>query len=155
VPIQKFGPISLAYPNGAPLTDEPIEVREKDTGALADLYTSLSGGLALENPTSTTELGELSFFAEVGAYTITVLESDFTMTVVVYDSETGGGGEVGEVKTQATPAATWNFPHGLGRLPTVSAYLLSGEEVGADVTVSDTDVYVTWPEPIAGKLVLT
>lgn len=151
--INRLGPLALVYPDGAPLANKEIEVRD-GAGAPATLYSSISGGLTLENPTATDGFGMLGFYAEEGVYELEVTESGFTLTVVVYPP-TGAAAEIGEVKTQAAPAATWNFSHGLGRLPTVSLYLNTGEEVEADVVASATDVYVTWPSPMAGKLVLT
>jgi hypothetical protein len=152
--VNKFGPLAMVYPNGAPLDEKQIEVRDADTGALATLYTSIAATVQMANPTATDDLGMLEFFAEEGAYDIEVTESGFTVTIVVYPPNTTGANEIGEVKTQSSPSATWNFTHGLGRLPTVTIYLPSGEEVEAEVEASATDVYVTWPSPMAGKLVL-
>jgi hypothetical protein len=153
--INKFGPLALVYPNGAPVADEPIEVVDFESGALAALFTSISGSVSLPNPTTTDALGMLEFFAEEGAYVLEVLESGFKMTVVVYPPDTGGSGEVGEVKNQTVPSASWNFTHGLGRIPTVATYLDSGEEVETDIIASPTEVTAVWPLPVAGKLVLT
>ena len=151
--VNKFGPLALVYPNGAPVANEPVEVRRN--GIMAALYTSPSGLVTLPNPLNTDALGQIEFYADEGALTLEVLESGFTMTVVVYPPDTTGFAEVGEVKEQAVPAASWNFTHGLGRLPTVAVYLASGEEVETDITASANDVIITWPEPVAGKLVLT
>ncbi len=149
----KFGPLALTYPNGAPVAGEPVAVRRN--GALAALFTTIGANVPLPNPISTDSSGELEFFAEEGVYELEVIESGFTMTVVVYQPDSAGLAELGEIKTQGAPAASWNFTHGLGRLPSVAVYLDSGEEVETDVVASINDVTITWPEPVAGKLVLT
>ncbi len=151
--INKFGPLALVYPNGSPVAGEPIEVRRD--GSLAVLFTTIGGNTPLPNPLSTNSSGEVEFYAEEGAYELEVIESGFTMNVVVYQPDSTALAELGEVKTQAAPSASWTFTHGLGRLPTVSVYLDSGEEVETDVIASTVDVNVVWPYPVAGKLVLT
>ena len=151
--INKFGPIALVYPDGSPVAAEAIAVIGRESGSPATLFANLAGTVPLPNPVETDALGMLQFYAEEGAYDIQVLESGFTMTAVVYPPDALV--EFGEVKVQAAPSSSWNFPHGLGRLPTVALYLASGEEVEADITASTTEVSVVWPEPVAGKMVLT
>lgn len=65
----------------------------------------------------------------------------------------GVGGAI--VHTQASPLATWTIPHTLGRRPAVAVYLDSGEEVEADVTVSNVSVTVTFASPVSGVALLT
>lgn len=62
----------------------------------------------------------------------------------------------GHVHTQASAASSWHVPvpPELGRRPVVQVYLSDGELVWADVTASPTDVYVTFPAPYAGFVVL-
>jgi hypothetical protein len=58
---------------------------------------------------------------------------------------------------QSTPSASWNIPvpPSIGRVPSVSIYLTTGELVFADVTATDTNVYITFPSPYAGFVILT
>jgi microcompartment protein CcmL/EutN len=65
---------------------------------------------------------------------------------------TGGGGQV---HTQAAAAATWIIAHSLGRLPSVTIYLNSGEEVDTDITATSTSVTVTFPAATPGFAILT
>lgn len=67
----------------------------------------------------------------------------------------GGGGGGGQVHTQSAAAATWSIAHGLGRLPAVSIYLNSGEEVDTDVTATSTGVTITFPNATSGFAILT
>lgn len=60
----------------------------------------------------------------------------------------------GKVFSVPTPAATWSINHTFGRVPAVSLFLNSGEEVDTDVVATDTQVVATWPVPVAGKMVL-
>jgi len=64
---------------------------------------------------------------------------------------TGGGVEY----AVPSPQGTWTINHGLGRRPTVTIYLASGEEAEADVFSSATQVVVTFPIPTSGYVVLT
>lgn len=149
--VGRFGPVLALYPDSSAAINEPFEVRNDD-GSLATIFVN-SAGVPGPNPKTTTGLGEIEFYAEEGAYDVVILESGFTMTVVVYPP--GVVAELGEVKVQSAAAATWSFSHSLGRLPTVALYLASGEEVETDIVASTTQVVATWPSPIAGKMVLT
>lgn len=55
---------------------------------------------------------------------------------------------------QTLPAATWIISHTFGRLPLVDVYV-DGEQVEADVDVTDTTVTVIFPDPTAGSAVLS
>lgn len=54
-------------------------------------------------------------------------------------------------------AGTWTLqvPPALGRVPEVSVYLQSGEQVFADVVASATQVTVTFAAPTSGFVILT
>jgi hypothetical protein len=151
--VNKFGPLALVYPDGSPVANKPIMVRRNRIAAT--LFATIAGVTQLPNPINTNASGEVEFFAEEGSLELEVIESGYTMNVVVYQPDSLGSSELGEVKEQSAPAANWNFTHGLGRLPTVSVYLDSGEEVDTDITASAVDVIAVWPVPMAGKLVLT
>ncbi len=62
----------------------------------------------------------------------------------------------GHVHHQSSPAASWHVPvpPELGRRPVVSVYLEDGELILTDVVATATDVYLTFPAPIAGYVVL-
>lgn len=150
----RFGPVAAVYPDGSPAIAVPFKVLTTD-GSLAALYTTAAGTVARPNPTAADGLGQIDFYAAPGAYDVVMLDTNYTMRVVVYPPDTGTAVELGEVKTQAAAAATWTFSHGLGRIPGVSLYLMDGEEVETDVDASDTQVIATWPSPVAGKMVLT
>lgn len=63
----------------------------------------------------------------------------------------GGPGPAGApVRIDASLAATWILPHGLGRVPMVQAFLASGELIGADVVADASAITVTFGQPTAG-----
>jgi len=55
---------------------------------------------------------------------------------------------------QTTPSAVWLIDHKFGRSPLVDIYV-DGEQVEADIDVTDTMVTVTFPAPTAGTAVLS
>ena len=66
-----------------------------------------------------------------------------------------GGGAGSTVITQSTPAATWILSHTIGRVPAVSVYLASGEQVDTDVVASASTVTVTFATPQTGFVILS
>lgn len=60
----------------------------------------------------------------------------------------------GTVFVQNTPAATWTISHGFGRLPAVSIYDNSGQEIITDTFASSTQVVLTFAAPMAGIAIL-
>lgn len=55
---------------------------------------------------------------------------------------------------QTVPSALWLIDHKFGRSPLVDVYV-AGEQVEADVSVTDTLVSITFPAPTAGTAVLS
>lgn len=60
----------------------------------------------------------------------------------------------GVLFTQNSPLASWTIPNTLGRLCAVDIFV-DGELVLADVTVSNSQVVISFPQPTAGVAVLT
>lgn len=152
--IGHFGPVSLVYPDASPAISADYKVLNED-GTLAALFTSQSGATAKPNPGEADGLGQVEFFAETGAYEIVMLDTNYTMTVVVYPPEVGGSSEY--VHTQAAAAATWNITHNLGKYPSVVLALTSApdESVVTDVHYTSEDsLIVEWPSPESGKAYL-
>lgn len=56
---------------------------------------------------------------------------------------------------QPTPAGTWILNHPLNRLPSVTVYDTTGQEVVPDVYVTSTTVTLVFATPTAGTAVLT
>ena len=93
----------------------------------------------------------------------TAVSVDVTALVVAVDvgvsgpqgppgaSASGGGSQY----EQVTSLATWTISHTLGRRPTVTVYIGSGELVITDLTASTTSVTITFASPTAGFAVLT
>lgn len=81
-----------------------------------------------------------------------------TVTVTTVLGETGPQGPPGVSPgvelVQATPLATWNFAHTLGRKPTVTVYV-GGELVDTDVIATSSSVTLTFAAPQAGSVVLS
>jgi hypothetical protein len=152
--VNRFGPIAAVYPDGSPAIGAAYEVQNLD-GSPATLYTTASGNVIAANPTAADGFGMIEFFAQEGVYRIVMTATDFELLAVVYPPDSAAPAELGEVFTQETPSATWTFNHSLGRLPTVSLYLMDGEEVDTDVEASTTQVTATWPSAQAGRMVLT
>lgn len=48
------------------------------------------------------------------------------------------------------PAGTWIIPHAFGRAPTAQVFLLSGEQIAADVLVDAVHITVVFASPTAG-----
>ncbi len=67
----------------------------------------------------------------------------------------GPTGASAYVHTQTTAAATWTIGHPIGRVPAVQVSLDSGETVDTDVSLSSTQVVITFPAPTSGVAVLT
>lgn len=66
----------------------------------------------------------------------------------------GGGSSTVRVFRQETPLSSWSFEHNLGREPS-TALIVNGFPVSAPTEVTTTHVYVTWPSPTAGTLILS
>jgi hypothetical protein len=64
-------------------------------------------------------------------------------------------GSAGQTHTQTAPASSWNITHSFGRLPSVSVYLNTGEEVDTDVNATSTSVTITFPTATSGSAILT
>lgn len=63
----------------------------------------------------------------------------------------GGSGASYYLHTQASPAATWQVAHGLGRTPNISVIRTDGTVAYADVDHASTSLAViTFPTSIAG-----
>lgn len=56
----------------------------------------------------------------------------------------------GAVRLDASLASTWVLGHALGRVPGVQVYLASGEPVITDISVTTTQITVTFPSPQQG-----
>lgn len=56
--------------------------------------------------------------------------------------------------TQASPSASWLINHSFGRKPSVTVYDSAGEQIDADITVTDTQVTVFWPSAVTGSAIL-
>jgi hypothetical protein len=58
---------------------------------------------------------------------------------------------------QSSPSASWDIlvPASIDRVPAVSIYLATGELVLADVVATASHVYITFPFPVAGFVILT
>lgn len=152
--IGHFGPIALVYPDGSPAIAADYKVLNDD-GTTAALFTSQSGSTAKPNPTEADGLGQIEFYAETGAYEIVMLDTNHTMTVVVYPTEVGSSSEY--VHTQAVAAGSWNITHNLGKFPSVVLVLNSApdESVVTDVHYTSEDtLIVEWPSPESGKAYL-
>jgi hypothetical protein len=54
------------------------------------------------------------------------------------------------LRIDASLAATWILSHPLGRLPTVHVYLSTNEPVLTDVSVTTTQITITFPTPQQG-----
>jgi hypothetical protein len=54
------------------------------------------------------------------------------------------------LRIDASLAATWILSHPLGRVPTVNVYLSTNEPVLTDVSVTTTQITVTFPSPQQG-----
>jgi hypothetical protein len=54
------------------------------------------------------------------------------------------------LRIDAPLAATWTLSHPLGRLPTVHVYLSTNEPVLTDVSITTTQITVTFPSPQQG-----
>ena len=63
-----------------------------------------------------------------------------------------GSSETGSqpLRIDASLAATWVLSHSLGRVPTVHVYLATNEPVLTDVSVTTTQITVTFPTPQQG-----
>lgn len=154
--IGRFGPVAAVYPDGSPAIAATFEVRDED-GNLATLYTSMTGSVVRPNPTAADGLGQIEFYAESGAYTITMTATNFDMTVVVYPPDVTGAVDSDYVHTQATPAGSWNITHNLGKFPSVVLALSSApdEAVTTDVHyTNENSLIVEWPSPESGKAYL-
>lgn len=69
----------------------------------------------------------------------------------------GGGGTTGLQMIVEVPLATWvyTFPYNLGRMPSVSIFLGTGEAVEADIHATPSAVSVSFPSPETGWLIIT
>jgi hypothetical protein len=54
------------------------------------------------------------------------------------------------LRIEASLASTWVLAHPLGRVPTVHVYLSTNEPVLTDVSVTTTQITVTFPSPQQG-----
>jgi len=55
---------------------------------------------------------------------------------------------------QTTPASTWIVNHNLGRLPLVNVFV-GNDQVDTDIIVTDNQITVVFPSPLAGKISYT
>ena len=62
----------------------------------------------------------------------------------------GSGSGSQPLHIDAPLAATWILSHSLGRLPTAHVYLSTNEAVLTDVSVTTTQITVTFPSPQQG-----
>lgn len=60
----------------------------------------------------------------------------------------------GEELVQIAPQGSWVFTHSLGRKPSVTVYLASGEQILAPVIATDTQVSISFANPTSGSAVL-
>lgn len=67
----RYGPEPLLDSTGALLTNTSVLVKDSG-GATATLYTSRTKSVTASNPTTSSSIGNLQFFADPGEYTITV-----------------------------------------------------------------------------------
>ena len=63
-------------------------------------------------------------------------------------------GSSAHLHTQSTAYASWVIAHGLGRVPGVSIYLMSGEEIETDVFADASTVNIVFPAATAGRALL-
>lgn len=61
---------------------------------------------------------------------------------------------VGEELVQSSPQGSWVFTHSLGRKPSVTVYLDTGEQILAPVVADDTRVTISFANPTSGSAVL-
>lgn len=96
---------------------------------------------------------EINEDVESRVKTINGLSPDSAGNIVVSAS---GGGMLALQMAVEVPVSTWvfTFPD-LGRMPSVSIFLSTGEAVDADVTATTSAVSVSFPSPQSGWLIIT
>ena len=78
-----------------------------------------------------------------------------TLPVVGGGDSGGAGAPSGYEFIQATPASSWTIPlpGDISRRVSVSVWV-SGEEVETDISQDATNVYISFPSPVAGSAIL-
>lgn len=147
----------IAYPGGAPASNQAIIVVLEGTDTPADLFNDVEGTIPLVNPIATDNYGNISFFAEEGVYELLIRGSRTRIFIQGTEGEPGPPGVAGGIEyVQSVPSASWSFdvPEELGRTPNVSVYV-DGQFVLADVYADSSTVNVHQPFPMTGSVVLS
>ena len=83
----RYGPEQVIDSRGIPQTNKTVYVYAVGTTTLATLYTDRTKGTTTSNPTTTSALGNLTFFADPGSYDIMVNGTRLTIAVPVDPAE--------------------------------------------------------------------
>lgn len=133
-----------------------FDVKQVDWLAIVRAYQAR----ALGEAGGSLDTSMIKVIATVERTRATGLEPIYNHTVAPYPIDDQDGPDTAPSSTafvhqQPVPLATWIIPHSFGRIPAVSVYLNTGEEIEPDVIASVTTVSIMFPTPTAGTAVLT
>lgn len=122
MPVGLYGPERLQYASGGDAAYTEVLVFLPGTLVKAVLYGDVNGLTTGPNPVWTDQNGELTFFAEVGDYDLSV--NGLTARVTVTGGESGGSVTPADLArathyhhSQTIPSDTWVINHTLGYPP--------------------------------------
>lgn len=122
MPIGLFGPERLQFSSGGPAVRTQVYIYLPATTNKAILYADPDGLTTAANPVWTDDLGELTFFADMGNYDLVSNGARIPIQVTV--PATSGGITQADLDrvthfhwTQTSPSILWSIPHTLGYPP--------------------------------------
>jgi hypothetical protein len=158
MPIGLFGPERIQLASGGPAVRTQVFVFLPTTNLKAVLFADPNGLSTAGNPVWTDDLGELTFFAEMGNYDLVANGARISVTV---DTPSGSGGITQDdldrvthfTHVQTVPLSTWHIPHPMGR--PVAGFMVqesTGDYVQCGVLENtSTFIDLSFDAPTSGK----
>jgi hypothetical protein len=119
MPIGLFGPERIQFSSGGPAIRTQVYIFLPTTNVKAILFADPDALTTAANPVWTDDLGELTFFAEMGGYDLVANGARIPITV----DTPGGSGGITEADLervthythhQTSPLSTWHIEHPMG-----------------------------------------
>lgn len=100
----QYGPEGFEFPDGRPARNTSVHVVKTD-GSPAALFTDKTKTAFADNPTTTDEYGNLSFFADPGEYGMVINNRAMSVMVPVHPEDPALG--VGDGGSTDHPVVDW------------------------------------------------
>lgn len=109
-----YGPQPITNAAGRPLTNLPVDVFLTGTRTLAPLWTDRTKTTPADNPTTTDDVGNLTFFADPGEYDVEGNSATITVTLYMDPAEPITGDATGTLPGVLTLQDTTNVQDVMG-----------------------------------------